>query len=298
MSIKLNIEPRVVMSWSEFQDKKPPFSIALDGYINEPTQRNAVGPYANFDHHTGVDRISTRSTAEQIHMEINLGLFDTFKNKGKAWANIFVNDCDEDTVLSVWLLQNHERVRSHAEPLINKLVYCSDRMDCTAGTYPFGDVAQLRRMAWMFEPYRSARSEGKVGTLTPAGMQTIFDAILHRITLYSLGEGCETSLEGSYKVIGGGPGWSLVTEHGPGARMYMFASGVNAFVSIVSPGRYVIGRKSTWTPFPLEKIYGVLNQAEGGEVWGGSNTIGGSLRGSGSKLTQEDVTKLVNAALV
>ena len=99
--IELRIEPRVVLSWEQFQLEKPPFSIALDGYVNEGTRRNPSGPYANFDHHSHVDRISTRSTAEQVHMEINLGLFDTFRVKGKPFANLYVNDCDEDTTLAL-----------------------------------------------------------------------------------------------------------------------------------------------------------------------------------------------------
>ncbi|HLC71450.1 MAG TPA: hypothetical protein VJI32_05560, partial [Candidatus Nanoarchaeia archaeon] len=140
MAIELHVEPRKVYTWSEFVGAKPPYSIALDGFVNAPTQRNPRGPYANFDHHSGVDRLATRSTSEQVHMEINMGLFDTFRMNGVPTAHVHVNDPDEDTCLAWWLLKNNEQVRGHANPRINRLVYCEDRLDCTAGAYPFGDI--------------------------------------------------------------------------------------------------------------------------------------------------------------
>lgn len=296
--IRYHIEPRATYSWDNFRTQKPPFSIALDGFVNDSTKRDPTGPYANFDHHSIVDRISTRCTAEQVHMEINLGLFETFRKDGKPFADIYINDCDEDTTLAVWLLQNHERVTSHADPLINKLVYCCDRLDCTAGSYPFGDLTILRKMAWIYEPYRKARSEGRLSKAGLSEMQSICEAVMGRITQYSLGESGICPIETAFKVLGGGKGWSLVQESSTAARMVMFSSGINAFVSILSEGRYVIGRRSTWTPFPLDRIYLALNTREGSEVWGGSNTIGGSLRGDGSKLSPEQVTEVINGVLV
>jgi hypothetical protein len=283
------------MTWEEFQQKKAPFSVALDGYVIDSTQRNSNGPYANFDHHSHVDRISTRSTAEQIHLEINLGLFDTFRVNGKPYMDIYVNDPDEDTTTAVWLLMNHERVTGHADPLINKLVFCGGLLDCTAGSYPFGETQQLRKMEWIFEPYRKARHEGRLSQMGESEMRTIFEAVLARITEYSLGNGGANKIEGKYEVLGGGPGWSLVKETGTTARMHIYASGIPAFVSVLSEGRYVIGRRSTWVPFPIEKIYRALNDAEGKNVWGGSNTVGGCSRGDPSGLTTKQVVDIVNA---
>ena len=94
MSIDLWVEPGRVYSWDEFRLEKPPFSIALDGVVGEPTKRDYFGPYANFDHHLGVDRTSTRSTSEQVYIEINLGLFEQFRKNGIPYANVFVNDPD------------------------------------------------------------------------------------------------------------------------------------------------------------------------------------------------------------
>lgn len=294
--ISLHIEPRRVMTWEAFQAEKPPFSVALDGFVSDATKRNPIGPYANFDHHTLVDRISTRSTAEQVHIEVNLDVFSTFRNSnGEPHMNIYVNDPDEDTTLATWLLFNHERVRGNAEPLINKLVHCSGFLDCTAGSFPFGDLELLRKMEWIFEPYKKVRKTGALSTIDETLMRSVFEAVMGRITEYSLGKAGAVPINTFYKVVGGGPGWSMVHEASTSARALMFNSGVTAFVSCLNaPGRFVIGRKSTWIPFPLEDIYRGLNDAEGAEVWGGSNTIGGSLRGDGSKLSKDQITEVIN----
>ena len=88
MAIELFVEPRKTITWDEFKMQKPHFSIALDGFVSDSTKRDPHGLYANFDHHSGVDRLATRSTSEQVHMEINMGLFNAFRKDGKPYANI------------------------------------------------------------------------------------------------------------------------------------------------------------------------------------------------------------------
>lgn len=292
--IKLIIEPNTVISWDEFLKTKPKYSVALDGYVKDKTQRDISKKMANFDHHSVVDRLSTRSTAEQVFLEINLGLFEAFRKNGRPEMNIFVNDCDEDTILSIWLLNNHERIKNNADPLINKLVRCNDIMDATGGLYPFGEIPQLRKMAWIFEPYRTARNSGHFSSMTNKEMLTVIDACLFRISKYTLGEVEEVSLESSYEVLGGGKNWSLVKESSNFARMIMFSSGIKAIVSCLEPGRYVIAKKSMWIDFPIEEIFKELNKIEGKEVWGGSNTIGGSLRSFPSRLSPKEIESEIN----
>lgn len=296
--IRINVEPHIVLDWDEFCKTKPKFSVALDGYVGDCTKRDISKMMANFDHHSNVDRLSTRSTAEQIFMEINLGLFDAFREDGKPRMEVFVNDCDEDTILSIWLLLNHERIMNHADPLVNKLVFCNDKLDCTGGLYPFGDISQLRKMSWIFEPYRNARKNGKLSEMSHQDMRTIIDACLLRISQYTQGDSLECSMDVSFNVIGGGENWSMVRESGTAARMVMFASGINTIVSVLEPGRYVIAKKSMWIDFPIEEIFDKLNQIEGKKVWGGSNTIGGSLRQFPSKLSPKELEDAVNSIIL
>lgn len=307
MAVGLHVEPRRVYSWSDFKKKAPPYSIALDGFVNSATRRDPKGPYANFDHHSKADRFATRSTSEQVHMEINMGLFDTFKKDGVPEANIYVNDPDEDTCLAWWLLKNHELIKNHAEPRINRLVYCEDRLDCTAGAYPFGDTSMRRKMAWIFEPYNQARFDGRVAQMEEAEMRNVIESVESRINVHIFGEGSELALDGNYEKIGGGNGWTLTRETGHASRMAMYNDGVSAFATLVAEKPdgsfvYVLGRRSVWTPFDILKLYSGLNEEERKIVhennrWGGSDTIGGSPRETGSKLSPERLQVLINSIL-
>ncbi len=305
MAIDLHIEPGKEYAWSDFKREKPLYSIALDGFVSAATRRDPSGPYANFDHHARSDRIATRSTAEQVHMEVNLGLFETFRERGIPTAHVYVNDPDEDTCLAWWLLKNHELVTNHAEPRINRLVYCEDRLDCTAGAYPFGDISMRRKMAWIFQPYNDARFHGRIAEMAEPEMRSVMESVESRISEHVFGRGEEIPLEGHYERIGGGKGWLLTRETGPASRMAMYNDGVSAFVALVTQktdGSYVysIGRRSVWIPFNLPAIYNALNREDRAIVtksnkWGGSDTIGGSPRGTGSRIPPGRLQEIVTA---
>lgn len=307
MTIELFIEPRKTYTWEDFQKEKPPFSIALDGFVDAPTQRDPYGPYANFDHHTKSDRLATRSTSEQVHLEINLGLFKTFRRGGIPTANVYVNDPDEDTCVAWWLLKHHEMVIDHAQPAINRLVYCEDRLDSTAGAYPFGDTSMRRKMAWIFAPYNDARFKGKIAVMDAAEMRNVIESVEARINQHILGEGQELVLEGHYEKIGGGNGWTMTKETGPASRMAMYEDNIAAFVALVAQrndGAYVytLGRRSIWVTFDLPKLYRTLNGIESsivfdGNRWGGSDTVGGSPRETGSRLPPYKLQEIINHTL-
>lgn len=303
--IKLTVQPRTTYNtWREFKSASEPYSIALDGIVNDATRREPDGPYANFDHHVKVDRTSTRATCAQVHMEINLGLFSTFQKDGIPNANIYVNDCDEDVCLSVWLLRNHEKAN---ETVVKELVYLEDKLDATAGAFPFGESSISRKMEWIFEPYRIARFNRQLSNMDEIEMKSLIDNVCSRISQYVNLESEERGMVGQYEIIGGRPGndgWCLVTESGPSARQALFNNGISAFISYLgerkdSNHNYVIGKKSVWIPFPINELYEILNIADKKIIndenkWGGSNTIGGSPRETGSKLTPKQLEKIIN----
>ena len=305
MTIKLFVEPRKVYSWVDFKKEKPPYSIALDGLVKSPTKRDPAGPYANYDHHSCVDRLATRCTSEQVHLDINMGLFETFCSNNASTANVYINDPDEDTCLAWWLLKNNERVRFGTNSLINNLVYFEDRLDSTAGAYPFGDSQMRRQMAWIFEPYNKARFEGKVPQMDSLQMKEIIEKVEKRIDSFVVGESSEIPLEGNYEKIGGGDKWALINETGPASRMAIYDDNVKAFVTLVTkkPDNtyvYTIGRKSVWIPFNIPKLYHALNEEEGDIItrnnkWGGSNTIGGSPRERGSTIEPKRLEEIINS---
>jgi len=109
-------------------------------------------------------------------------------------------------------------------------------------------------------------------------------------------------LDTRYEKIGGGPGWQLIDEEGPYARTKLFSEKTKAYVALVESRKnkyaYTIGKMSPFVMFPLDRIYGALNKAEGlsspENCWGGSTIIGGSPRKTGSRLSPEKVQKVIN----
>jgi hypothetical protein len=304
--IELHVEPRVTKTWDAFRAENPPYSIALDGYVNDMPRFDPAGPHANFDHHAGVDRLATRSTCMQVFMALTVGLLDAFEKDGEVHANLFVNDPDQDTCLAVWQLRNPDRLAGMSVHLpIARLLIAEDALDCTGGAYPVDPERKvMREQAWIFEPYFDARAAGQLYRMDAAGMEAIIDAVGERVTAYVEGCGEEVTLDTRYEAIGGGPGWELIVEHGPHARTALFSRGVRAFVSAREnhdgTWTYSIGKLSPFVRFPLEDLYAALNAAEGldeASGWGGSNTIGGSPREGASRLPPAEVERVVNERL-
>ncbi len=307
MTIELHVEPRKVYTWKDFRRNKPAYSIGLDGIVDSPTRRDPKGPYANFDHHSK-SGFATRSTSGQVHMEIRMGLFQTFKQDEKPHAHVYVNDPDEDVCLAWWLLNNSELVNGNVYPQITGLVDCEDRMDCTAGAYPLDDPQMRRQMAWIFDPYNLARFEGKIATATESEMRDIINTVEGRITDHVFGRGKEIQLEGHFERIGGDERWALTRETGPASRMAMYNNGIRAFIAVVAQKAdgsfvYAIGKRDPWNPiFQLPLIYRRLNREENGIItktnrWGGSDFRGGSPKETGSGLPPKRVEEIVISEL-
>ncbi len=305
--IVLHVQPGVVLSWDEFRETKPPLSIALDGFVDAAPSYCLRGPYANFDHHRGVSRLATRSTVGQILVAINLGLFETFQRDQQPYANVYVNDCDQDVCLSYWLLKNAHLARGLSLDMdIARLIIGEDLLDASSGAYPIDPCTPLaRKMAWTFELYDELRASSRLHLLTHEEMQGIVEATCERLTLLSVGKASELELQGEYEVLGGGADWRIVREHGTHARTKLFADGIRAFVAVRARSEtlfdYSIGRMSPFIPFPLGKIFRVLNAAENRmhtrDCWGGSDIIGGSPRIVGSQLAPPDIVRIINQLL-
>lgn len=304
--LTLVVRPGMMISLDEFLKDAPPYSMGLDGYVKGPPKFVSEGPYAVFNHHEGVDRLATRCTSGQLLVAIKQGLIEAFTRDGVFAPRIYVNDPDQDSSLAVWLLDNFERViGTRSEPLVNKLVYAEDLLDTTAGAYPFSPQSKLMmQLAWIFEPYMKARVEGRLDHMTGAEMADVISSVGANITDFTLGRIRSVPLDIRFDDLGGGPGWKLIKETGAYARTGLFASGTQAFVSLVSEyegrTRYSIGKMSPYVHFPLEKIFAALNAAEPleGECWGGSDIIGGSPRRSGSSLSTKEIERIINHVLL
>jgi len=315
MSFKLEVmseEPAI--SWKKFIKNYPAFSIGLDGAVTGRSRftMRSKGPFANFNHHEGCDRLTTRATCKQVLMAIRMGLFQSFRRAtGEINRSVYVNDCDEDVCLSVFLLRHGFLPEYANNPALNRLVEIEDELDTTAGAYPFPpDLPILRQILWIFEPYRVFRHSGGLVRADPADFLRIIIDVERRIMLHITGNGSAASPDTRFKVIGGGKKWSLIEEAGVDARMGALGKGIMAYVMIRprQNGRwtYIVGRVSAFINyFPVHLILRDLNKAErltnNADRWGGGNNegtlIGGSPRVAGSKLTPNKVETIINKRL-
>lgn len=305
MTISLEMRPKdPPLAWDNFVSTAPAFSIALDGYVSGPPRFDQKGPHVSFNHHEGVSRLETRATCAQVLMAVRQGLFRCFRKDSAPHAIVYVNDCDEDVCTAFFLLK-HGFLADHAmNPLLNRLVAIEDLLDATAGAYPFpADLPALRELAWVFEPYRRVRLSGELDKKDPATYRGVVEDVESRILKHLVGHGSEIPLDTRYDRLGGGAGWAMIQEVGAQAKTGVLSDGICAYVAVRKRPdgnwTYVVGRMSLFIDyFQVPAILDALNVAEGAtgkpDRWGGGDTIGGSPRVAGSKLTPDEVGRIVN----
>lgn len=316
MSVDIIIQPRTTMSWPEFLQETPPRSIALDGFVVGGPKWDDATLHANFDHHSGVVREATMSTAMQVYFAIKGNLMERLGGNARA----YINDPDQDTTFATWLLKRHAiftGVQSH--PTINRLLALNDRLDVTGGAFPMAlDDEVSETHAWVFDPYTALRISGALMTANESVMRNCVEAAHERLNRVLLGQGERRPLRKECEVLYESPvgcGFKIVNETGGNeARYWLYSRGMNAFVSLVSTvevqdgaycdGRkylYSIGRRSQYVDFPvleimreLNRVEGVTSSAEGiVPVWGGSDLIGGCGRQYRSRLAWQEIRDII-----
>lgn len=312
--VTLHVEPKQppLTRCSFVTTNYPARSVALDGFVRGvPFFSEADrwgGPFASFNHHEDVSRLATRATCAQVLMAIRQGFADSFSPDMHVW----VNDCDQDVCVAVWLLRHMPLASSSLNPLINKLVAITDVMDTTAGSYPYpADIQALRQHEWVFEPYRMARKNGVVDRKDARDFESIIDSVGHRIDQYVVGQAKEIELDVSYVMAEDRHSYQLVDEARSGSawRTGFFGDGHRAYVAYrVRPdGRYTytIGRMSEYVRLPMTPIFDALMTAElanghenSSDMWGGSPLVGGSPRVAGSGLTPKQVMEVITTCVL
>lgn len=291
------------VEWKSFCQEYPPFSVAVDGYASGPPAFNKAGPHFNFNHHEGVNRLATRSTCAQVFMAAKQGLFFFLQN---AQVRVYANDCDDDVCLA-WTVLKHGADKDFLNnPKLEALVRTADLLDTTSGTYSFPkNYKILEVIAWIFQPYRSFRISGQIDKKEKDEYAAVVAEVEERIGRCLWGQGKQIALDTRYEVLRRDSDWVMVKEIGEQARIGMSQDGIRAFVTARQrpDGKswtYNIGRASVFVPFDLPAIFSTLNTAEGLDAgkdkWGGGDTIGGSPRVKGSKLSPEKLIKIIDKA--
>jgi hypothetical protein len=302
MSANLEVHSEIPpISWEEFISTHPAGSIALDGYVGEGPNFTRNGPYANANHHEGVKRLETLSTAQQILFNVQMGLDKAFTKDGVFAPNVYVNDCDQD-VCAAWYLLNNINQTRHSSPALNRFIGVAGTLDSTAGAFPFDpDLKILGELAWVFEPYTMFRLSGEMAKKDNSQYRSVIQDVENRIQKHLIGRGDSVKLDTRYEIIGGGKDWKMIKESGKDGRVGAFMDGIDAYVSVQElPNdrwRYTIGRRSEYIPFDVEAHIADLDKAEepsNNDHWGGATIVGGSPRVGGSKLSPEEVEKIIN----
>ena len=318
MARLLHVKPRLVVpSNKEFTETHPNFSVALDGYVSDVPMYipkvNGRGPFANFDHHVGVNRSATRSTCYQAYVAITQGFYDSFKKDGEYEVNLHVNSCDQDVCLAVWEFMNPERLhRSLRSRCIDELVMAEDLLDSSGGSYPideryYNEPRFLHKLAWIFELYTKPKFEGSVETMDAEEMQRVITGVGERITCYVNGQGEEIELDARYEVLDRRKGYVVIREQGPFARRVLFTSEPeDAYVSVRDnpdgSRKVIIGKMSQYIILPLDTSAAMLNEAEGlrpgsENCWNGGDTVIGSPLLTGTKLSVAEVCGILDEAI-
>ena len=193
-------------------------------------------------------------------------------------------------------------MRSTINPRFNKMLHLLDMLDTTAATYPFPIDFDLGEYHWVFEPYFRALTNGMIDRKRPAEFEQIITDCFHRIQLYLASDPGSVEVVTTFDTVATYNGWGMFRQHGNLSRMGIVAAGHYAFVLVRDRegGRYTytVQRTCDGVPFPLDKIFRALNEAEGGEErWGGGDTVGGGPRTSGSRLTPPEVAAIINGVL-
>lgn len=273
----------------------PPYSIALDGFVQGP-QVDPENHRFSFDHHSGCLRYCTTSACMQAWTAILLGLEDLNK------YTIYCNDADADVCASVWCLKNPDRCK---EPLVKKLIDAIGLGDMHGGAFGYNGMTKV--VEWICDPETSSKRHDDYHKLSDDGLKSIVEAVCYRIDMYVEGESAiEVSKQpkhGEYKILRNENEWVLIESMDPHAFSNIYQAGFNRVV-LTRPQTdgslaVTLAKRSDFVGgFPIRKFYEELNKLEPG--WGGGSTIGGAPRnhdGTRSKLSIGTLTEVIDKAI-
>lgn len=288
-------------------DSLPPYSIALDGFVQGPEVDPDLHRFS-FDHHDKCLRYCTTSACMQAWTAVLLGLEDLDK------YTIYCNDVDVDVCAAVWCLKNAERCK---EPLVKKLIDAIGLGDMHGGAFGYNGMSKV--VEWICEPELSSKRCNDYHKISDDGLKSILEAVLYRIDSYVDGEsGVEISKQakhGEYKILRNENNWVLAESQDPHAFTSIYQAGFTRIVLIrpQSDGSLAVSlaKKSDFvSKFPMRKLYGLLNteekivqeilnksrskdnQLDGS--WNGGSTIGGAPRNHDGSRSHLPIAKLVS----
>ncbi len=289
--------------------------ILLDGAGNfGPLIDNDRDLY-NLDHHAGCERLFTLSTCEQALLMVQSGL----ELSEGDWT-LYANDPDLDTVLAIWCLLNHRRLRElrpEARDVLLPLLRLEGAIDANGHDLallcglPTALLEQTQlRIDDLLARERGLKQTGSWGSKNVHAytieMLRAVDALVYR------GEdfGDYTRIEEIYGHVEVAPRRVAVACRDR-SGIYQVEQHLKARwgdqLSLIAlenqPGQYTLRRVNSVAGPQLEPAYDFLNRIDAavdgrpaGKRWGGSRDIGGSPRPQGTALSAEEVLETLARA--
>lgn len=279
----------------------PSGSVSLDGYVQGPVAGDSEDRWS-LDHHDGCVRLYTLATCEQVRAHLCLG--------GAAWfegRDVFVNDLDGDTLMSLWLIQNPERAN---EDVVRTLVRAVGAVDAhgPAGNLLLGNEEQAMANQFFWNAIKPVTAlRGRVREVFEDWPELILDCLdgISALVDGTLGGASpdsvrveiveEVTINGHRFVMGTCDGFGFMELYAKG-----FDGGILYKDAADGTRTYTVAKRSDLVRIPVgpvgdpNSMLGRLAAREPG--WGGGSTIGGSPRGEGGRssvLTPDEVWAIV-----
>ncbi len=269
----------------------------------------------NLDHHSGCERLFTLATCEQALLLVHSGL----RLSEDDWT-IYANDPDLDTVLGLWCLLNHRRLRElrpEARDVLLPILRLEGAIDangpelarlCGLPTRALADAQ--RRIDELLVRERELKQAGawtkKDGYAYTIEMLRSIDAMVYQFEDF----GDYTRIEEIYGHVEIAPrqvavicrdrsGIYTVEQH----LKTHWGDQLSLIALENQPGHYTLRRVSSLDGPDLEPAYTLLNRIDpavdgrpSGKRWGGSADIGGSPRPRGTQLASAEVIEILERA--
>ena len=294
---RVNMEIIIERGKESLLSELPEYSIALDGRVQGPEIDSENNRYS-FDHHSKCLRFCTTSACMQTRDAIALGL-EPHK------YTIYINDVDMDVCMSIWCLKNPDKC---SDPRIKQLIDAVGHSDMHCGAINLNGMTKT--VEWVSAPHTDSIRSGDYHMLSPNGLLTVMESILHRIDKYFAGEAateiaCQY-LHGEYSIKRNENSWVLVESNDPHVYSTLYRAGFDRIV-LVKPQEcsnvVSLAKRSDFIEgFPIDIMYLSLNKIEplfgGNPGWGGSSSVGGSPRnddGSGTRIPIKVITQVIDA---
>lgn len=269
----------------------------------------------NLDHHQGCERTFTLATCEQALLLVRGGL-----DLGEGDWSIYANEPDLDTVLALWCLLNHARLRE-LRPEVRDVLYPMFRLEgaIDANGNELAEVCGLparvfeqakKRLDGLLAQEQAVKGGGDWQTLDletyTAEMLGAIDRLVYSVEDFR----GYASIEEVYGHVEIGKR-SVAVVCRDKAGIYAvekllkerWGDQLGVIALEKEPGHYTLRRASTLSSIDLEDAYALLNKLDRnvdgrppGKRWGGSESIGGSPRPTGSAFDPTELLRVLGEA--